>query len=312
MSRDQFIRFFRKDMIIMKNTIFTGAGVAIVTPMNADGSVNYDCLGELIEEQIANGTDAVIICGTTGESATLTDEEHRNVISYCIKKVARRIPVIAGTGSNDTAYAIELSKEAEKEGADALLLVTPYYNKTSQRGLVAHFTAVADAVNIPIILYNVPSRTGVNISLDTYKTLSKHKNIAAVKEASGNISMIAKLIAECGDDIDVYSGNDDEIVPIMALGGKGVISVLSNVIPRETHMIAKYCLDNDIENAAKLQLKYLGLANALFMDVNPIPVKEAMNLMGKNVGECRLPLVRMEQEKIDRLKAVLTGLGLLK
>lgn len=296
----------------MKNTIFTGAGVAIVTPMNADGSVNYDCLGELIEEQIANGTDAVIICGTTGESATLTDEEHRNVISYCIKKVARRIPVIAGTGSNDTAYAIELSKEAEKEGADALLLVTPYYNKTSQRGLVAHFTAVADAVNIPIILYNVPSRTGVNISLDTYKTLSKHKNIAAVKEASGNISMIAKLIAECGDDIDVYSGNDDEIVPIMALGGKGVISVLSNVIPRETHMIAKYCLDNDIENAAKLQLKYLGLANALFMDVNPIPVKEAMNLMGKNVGECRLPLVRMEQEKIDRLKAVLTGLGLLK
>lgn len=312
MSRNQFIRFFRKDMIIMKNTIFTGAGVAIVTPMNADGSVNYDCLGELIEEQIANGTDAVIICGTTGESATLTDEEHRNVISYCIKKVARRIPVIAGTGSNDTAYAIELSKEAEKEGADALLLVTPYYNKTSQRGLVAHFTAVADAVNIPIILYNVPSRTGVNISLDTYKTLSKHKNIAAVKEASGNISMIAKLIAECGDDIDVYSGNDDEIVPIMALGGKGVISVLSNVIPRETHMIAKYCLDNDIENAAKLQLKYLGLANALFMDVNPIPVKEAMNLMGKNVGECRLPLVRMEQEKIDRLKAVLTGLGLVK
>ena len=312
MSRDQFIRFFRKDMIIMKNTIFTGAGVAIVTPMNADGSVNYDCLGELIEEQIANGTDAVIICGTTGESATLTDEEHRNVISYCIKKVARRIPVIAGTGSNDTAYAIELSKEAEKEGADALLLVTPYYNKTSQRGLVAHFRAVADAVNIPIILYNVPSRTGVNISLDTYKTLSKHKNIAAVKEASGNISMIAKLIAECGDDIDVYSGNDDEIVPIMALGGKGVISVLSNVIPRETHMIAKYCLDNDIENAAKLQLKYLELANALFMDVNPIPVKEAMNLMGKNVGECRLPLVRMEQEKIDRLKAVLTGLGLVK
>ena len=299
-------------MIIMKNTIFTGAGVAIVTPMNADGTVNYDCLGEIIEEQIANDTDAVIICGTTGESATLTDEEHRNVISYCIKKVDHRIPVIAGTGSNDTAYAVELSKEAEKEGADALLLVTPYYNKTSQRGLVAHFTAVADAVNIPIILYNVPSRTGVSISLDTYKTLSKHKNIAAVKEASGNISSIAKLIAECGDDIDVYSGNDDEIVPIMALGGKGVISVLSNVVPHETHMIAKYCLDNDIRKAAELQLKYLELANALFMDVNPIPVKEAMNLMGKNVGECRLPLVKMEQEKIDRLKAVLTGLGLVK
>ena len=216
----------------MKNTIFTGAGVAIITPMNDDGTVNYAALGELIEMQIAGGTDAIIICGTTGDSSTLTDDEHRECIRYTIEKVNKRIPVIAGTGSNDTAYAIELSKDAEAMGADGLLVVTPYYNKTSQRGLVAHYTAIADAVNIPIILYNVPSRTGVNISLDTYKALAEHKNIAAAKEASGNISAIAKLIAECGDKLDVYSGNDDQIVPIMALGGKGVISVLSNVAPQ--------------------------------------------------------------------------------
>ena len=229
----------------MKNTIFTGAGVAIVTPMHDDGSVNYAALGELIEMQIAGGTDAIIICGTTGESSTLTDDEHRECIRYTIEKVNKRIPVIAGTGSNDTAYAIELSKDAEAMGADGLLVVTPYYNKTSQRGLVAHYTAIADAVNIPIILYNVPSRTGVNISLDTYKILAEHKNIAAAKEASGNISAIAKLIAECGDKLDVYSGNDDQIVPIMALGGKGVISVLSNVAPKLTHNIAQLCLDNN-------------------------------------------------------------------
>ena len=296
----------------MKNTIFTGAGVAIVTPMNADGSVNYDGLGAIIDEQVENGTDAIIICGTTGESSTLTDEEHIECIRYCVKRVNKRIPVIAGTGSNDTAYAIQLSKEAEAAGADALLVVTPYYNKTSQRGLVAHFTAIADAVNIPMILYNVPSRTGVNIAVETYKTLSKHKNIVAAKEASGNLSAVAKIIVACGDDLDVYSGNDDQIVPIMALGGKGVISVLSNVLPKETHEMAQLCLDNNVAEAAKLQIKYLELINALFCDVNPIPVKEAMNLMGKNVGSCRLPLYGMEQEKIDKLASALKNAGLIK
>lgn len=296
----------------MKNTIFTGAGVAIVTPMNADGSVNYDGLGAIIDEQVENGTDAIIICGTTGESSTLTDEEHIECIRYCVKRVNKRIPVIAGTGSNDTAYAIQLSKEAEAAGADALLVVTPYYNKTSQRGLVAHFTAIADAVNIPMILYNVPSRTGVNIAVETYKTLSKHKNIVAAKEASGNLSAVAKIIAACGDDLDVYSGNDDQIVPIMALGGKGVISVLSNVLPKETHEMAQLCLDNNVAEAAKLQINYLELINALFCDVNPIPVKEAMNLMGKNVGSCRLPLYGMEQEKIDKLASALKNAGLIK
>lgn len=296
----------------MKNTIFTGAGVAIVTPMNADGSINFDALGENIEYQIANGTDAIIICGTTGESATMTDEEHVECIRYCIEKVNKRVPVIAGTGSNDTKYAVDLSKEAEKLGADALLVVTPYYNKTSQRGLIAHFTAIADSVNIPIILYNVPSRTGVNISVDTYVTLSKHRNIAGIKEASGNLSTVAKIIAACGDDVDVYSGNDDQIVPIMALGGKGVISVVSNILPRETHEITQYCLDNNVAKAAELQLKYLDVINNLFIDVNPIPVKEAMNILGMKAGECRLPLLRMEQSKIDTLTASLKNAGLIK
>lgn len=296
----------------MKNTIFTGAGVAIVTPMNPDGSVNYAALGELIEMQIAGSTDAIIICGTTGESSTLTDEEHRECIRYTVEKVNKRVPVIAGTGSNDTAYAIELSKEAEKMGADGLLLVTPYYNKTSQRGLIAHYTAIADAVNIPIILYNVPSRTGVNIAIDTYKVLAEHKNIVAAKEASGNISAIAKLIAECGDKLDVYSGNDDQIVPIMALGGKGVISVLSNVAPKQTHDITQLCLDNNCAEAAKLAARYLNLANSLFIDVNPIPVKEALNMMGIPAGPCRLPLYEMEDAKKDTLRAALTEAGLIK
>lgn len=298
-------------VIFMKNTIFTGAGVAIVTPMNSDGSVNYEALGSLIDMQLAGHTDAIIICGTTGESSTLTDEEHRECIRYTIDRVAKRVPVIAGTGSNDTAYAIELSKEAEKMGADALLVVTPYYNKTSQRGLVAHYTAIADSVNIPMILYNVPSRTGVNISIDTYKELAEHKNIAAAKEASGNISAVAKLIAECGDKLDVYSGNDDQIVPIMALGGKGVISVLSNVAPKLTHDIAQKCLDNDCAGAAKLAAESLSLAGVLFCDVNPIPVKEALNMMGYKAGPCRLPLYEMEQSKKDLLRRELTKAGLI-
>lgn len=299
-------------IVFMKNTVFTGAGVAIVTPMNADGSINYDEFGRVIDFQINNGTDAIIVCGTTGESATMTDEEHVECIRYCIERVNKRVPVIAGTGSNDTKYAVDLSVEAEKLGADALLVVTPYYNKTSQRGLIAHFTAIADSVNIPIILYNVPSRTGVNIALDTYDVLANHKNIAAVKEASGNISAIAKIIEKCGDRLDVYSGNDDQIVPIMALGGKGVISVLSNVCPKETHDIAQLCLDNNVAEAAKLQIKYLDLCNSLFIDVNPIPVKEAMNLIGFKAGECRLPLLKMEQGKIDALTASMKKVGLIK
>ena len=219
----------------MKNTIFTGAAVAIITPMHSDGSINYDELGRIIDDQIEKGTDAIVICGTTGESATMTDDEHRDCIKFAIKHVAGRVPVIAGAGSNDTRYAVELSKEAEAAGADALLHVTPYYNKATQKGLIAHFTAIADAVNIPIILYNVPSRTGCGFDVATVKELAKHKNIAAIKEASGNISYVAKLAAECGDDIDIYSGNDDMVVPVMSLGVKGVISVASHVIPKEMH-----------------------------------------------------------------------------
>lgn len=293
----------------MTNTIFTGAAVAIVTPMHKDGSVNYEKLGELIDDQINGGTDAIVICGTTGESSTLTDDEHIECIRFAVKHTAKRVPVIAGTGSNDTAYAIEMSKDAEKAGADALLLVTPYYNKTSQRGLTAHFTAIADAVDIPIILYNVPSRTGCKIEISTYKELSKHKNIVAAKEACGDISLVAQLAAET--DLEIYSGNDDQVVPIMALGGKGVISVASNIIPKEMHDMTKYALDGNFKAAAELQLKYLGLIKALFCDVNPIPVKEAMNLMGMEVGECRLPLIKPEQSKIELLKKEMRLAGLL-
>ncbi len=296
----------------MKNTIFTGAAIAIITPMNANGSINYDKLGELIDDQIENGTDAIVICGTTGEASTMTDEEHRDCIKYAVEKTAGRVPVIAGTGSNDTKYAIELSKEAESLGADALLLVTPYYNKTTQKGLIMHFTAIADAVNIPIILYNIPGRTGVNMEVATVKELAKHKNIAAIKEASGNISYAAKLIAACGDSIDVYSGNDDMIVPIMSLGGKGVISVLSHVIPKETHMMAQYCLDNNFAEATKLQIEYLDLINDLFIEVNPIPVKEAMNMIGFAAGPCRMPLCEMTDEHKAALRACLEKHGLIK
>ena len=263
----------------MKNTIFTGAGVAIITPMNADGSINYDGFAENIEFQIANGTDAIIVCGTTGEASTMTDDEHIECIRFAVEKTAGRIPVIAGTGSNDTKYAVELSKIAQEKGADGLLLVTPYYNKASQKGLVAHFTAIADAVDIPIILYNIPGRTGVSIDMNTYKILGQHKNIVAVKEASGNISYTSKLIAQCGDLLDVYSGNDDIIVPMMSIGAKGVISVISNIMPKETHEITQLCLANNCEEAAKLQMKYLELINNLFIEVNPIPIKEAMNQM---------------------------------
>lgn len=296
----------------MKKTIFKGAGVAIITPMNEDGSINFDKLGELIEFNIANHTDAIIICGTTGESATMTDEEHQDCITYAIKKADERIPVIAGTGSNDTKYAVALSKHAEKQGADALLVVTPYYNKCSQEGLIKHYYAIADAVNIPIIAYNVPSRTGTNIAVSTCVELSKHKNIAAIKEASGDISRVAQIRAACGDDLDVYSGNDDQIIPILSLGGKGVISVLSNCMPKETHDICELCFENKYEEASQLALKLLEFTNGLFMDVNPIPVKEALNIMGFEVGECRLPLCKMPQAKIDMLKSQMQKIGLVK
>ncbi len=296
----------------MKNTIFTGAGIAIITPMNADGSINYQGLGDLIENQIANGTDAIIICGTTGEASTMTDEEHLECIRFAVEKAAGRIPVIAGTGSNDTRYAIELSKEAEAVGVDGLLLVTPYYNKTTQRGLIAHFTAIADAVNVPIILYNIPGRTGVNMEVATVKKLAEHRNIAAIKEASGNISYAAKLIAACGDNIDVYSGNDDMVVPLVSLGGKGVISVASHVIPKQMHDMVQYCLDNNFAEATKLQIEYLDLINSLFIEVNPIPVKEALNMMGVNVGPCRMPLYEMSDEHKAVLRASLEKHGLIK
>lgn len=292
----------------MSKTIFTGCATAIATPMNADGSINYEEFGKLIDWQIENGIDGLVICGTTGESATMTDEEHREVIRYGIERVNHRVPVIAGAGSNDTAYAIELSKDAEKLGADALLQVTPYYNKASQRGLVKHFTAIADAVNIPIVLYNVPSRTGVNIGIDTYKELAKHPNITAVKESSGNMGIVAQISAYT--DLDIYSGNDDEALCCMALGGKGLISVTSNVAPREKHNEIIKFLEGKHNEALEIQKKLLTLDKAMFMDVNPIPVKAALNIMGFSAGECRLPLCTMTVEQVEKLTRIMTELGL--
>jgi len=295
----------------MANTIFTGAGVALVTPMNPDGSVNYDVFGKNIDWQISQGINALVACGTTGEASTLTDGEHIEVIRYCADRAKKRVPVIAGTGSNDTLYSIELSKEAEKAGADALLQVTPYYNKTSQKGLIAHFTKIADSVNIPMILYNVPSRTAMSFTVDTYRALSEHKNIAATKEACGNIGFIAEVIAACGDKLAVYSGNDNETVPVMALGGIGVISTCANIIPNITRDITALCLSGDFKQAAALQLKYLGLMNSLFTDVNPIPVKAAMNLIGMNVGNCRLPLCEPDEACLKKLRISMEQAGLI-
>lgn len=294
-----------------KKRIFTGAGVAIVTPMNADGSVNYEAMGQLIEQQVQGGTDAIIVCGTTGESSTLTDEEHRRVIQFTVAQVNHRIPVVAGTGSNDTAYCLELSQEAEKMGVDGLLLVTPYYNKCSQKGLIRHYLTVADAVDLPMILYSVSSRTGVNILPETLKELSKHPNIVAVKEASGSISQVAKIRHLCGDDLDVYSGNDDQIVPLLSLGGIGVISVLSNLMPKETHDICQLYFDGKVQESAALQLKLLDLINNLFSDVNPIPVKEALNMMGFPAGPCRMPLCEMDDGPREKLRASMAAVGLL-
>jgi len=296
----------------MKKTIFTGAGVAIATPFNEDGSVNYEELGRLIDFNIDNGTDAIIICGTTGESATMTDEEHVECIKYAIERTAKRVPVIAGTGSNDTKYAIHLSQEAEQLGADALLLVTPYYNKTSQAGLIAHYKMIAESVSLPIIVYSVASRTGVNITPETCVELAKIPNIVAIKEASGNISQIAQIAALCGDDLDIYSGNDDQILPIMALGAKGVISVLSNVMPFETHEIATLCLENDYTQAREKMFRVQQLAKDLFCDVNPIPVKYALNVMGFKAGPCRMPLCEMSDANKQKLEATMKKVGLIK
>ena len=277
--------------------IFKGAGVAIATPMKENLEVNYDKLDEMLEEQIAGGTDAIIICGTTGESATMTEEEHAATIRFAIERVNHRIPVIAGTGSNCTRTAIQLSKEAQEDGADGLLLVTPYYNKATQNGLIAHYTAICNEVNIPAILYNVPSRTGCGLQPQTVATLVKDvENIVGIKEASGNISTVAQIMHLCDGNVDLYSGNDDQVVPLLALGGIGVISVLSNVAPKFTHdMVMKY-FDGDTKGATEDQLKALPLINALFSEVNPIPVKTAMNLMGMNVGPLRMPLCEMEED----------------
>lgn len=292
-------------------SIFTGAGVAIVTPMKENGEVNFEKLGEILEEQIAGQTDAIIICGTTGESSTLTHEEHLDTIKYTIDKVNKRIPVIAGTGSNCTQTAIYLSQEAEKYGADGLLLVTPYYNKATQQGLIAHYTAIANSVKLPIILYSVASRTGCNIEPKTAAYLAEHvENIVAIKEASGNISQVAEIAALTQGKMDIYSGNDDQIVPILSLGGKGVISVLSNVAPKYTHDIVEKFMEGKIEESRDMQLKALPLVHALFSEVNPIPVKAAMNLMGKEVGPLRMPMTEMESAHKEVLKKAMKDFGL--
>ena len=280
----------------MKKRIFTGAASALITPMNKDMSVNYERLKTLVDEQIAAGIDALVICGTTGEKSTLRYDEHLKVIETAVISAKGRVPIIAGTGSNDTVYSVELCNDAESVGADAFLMVTPYYNKTSQTGLVAHYNYIADRVNRPIFLYNVPSRTGVHIKPETYKELSRHDNIVATKEASGDLSLVAQIKYMCGDDLDVYSGNDDQTVPILSLGGIGVISVLSNILPAPMHKLCYEYLYGDKNTASDMQIKFTGLMNAIFCDVNPIPIKEAMNILGMDVGPCRLPLYPMNEQ----------------
>ena len=293
--------------------IFEGAGVALITPFKENGEVNFEKLEELVEEQIAGGTDAIIACGTTGESSTMTHEEDDEVIRFICKKVNHRIPVIAGTGSNCTREAVSKSIAAEKAGADGLLVVTPYYNKATQKGLIQHFTTIANAVSIPVILYHIPGRTGVTMKPETIVTLCREvPNIVGVKEASGDFSAIAEIMHLSGGEIDVYSGNDDQIVPLLAMGGKGVISVLSNVAPRQTHEICASFFRGDVETSRRMQLEALPLINALFCEVNPIPVKAALNLMGKEVGPMRLPLTTMEEQNQERLAKAMREYGILK
>ncbi len=296
----------------MKKLLFEGAATAIVTPFNLDGSINFEKYGELIDWQIESGIDAIVAVGTTGENATLSGEEHRKLMDFAAKRIGGRVPLICSTGSNDTAYGAETSKAAEEAGADALLLVTPYYNKTTQAGLIKHYEKILENVSIPAILYHIPGRTGMSVSVETFKELSKHPLVAGVKEASGSVSFAARLIDVCGDELPVYSGNDDLTVPIMSLGGKGVISVLSNVLPRETHEICRLCLENDFKAAARLAMKYMSLANALFAEVNPMPVKAAMNMLGLGVGGCRLPLCDVSEATSELLKNELLKLGLVK
>lgn len=292
----------------MKKCIFTGSGVAIVTPFTDDG-VDYDKLGELIEFQIKEKTDAIVICGTTGEASTMPDSEHISAIAYTVRKVGKRLPVIAGTGSNDTRHAIHLSKEAEKAGADAVLSVTPYYNKTTQKGLYEHFKAIANCLGIPVVLYNVPSRTNLNINPETVKQLSEIDNIIAIKEC--NFNQVGDIVNLCGPDFSVYSGEDSLIVPLLSMGGKGVISVMANIIPRDTHDIASKYLEGDVNASRNLQLKTLDLLKGLFCEVNPVPIKAAMNIMGMNVGKCRMPLVDMSDKNLEFLRSVMKGYGLI-
>ena len=297
----------------MKKTIFTGAAVAIITPMNADGTVNNEEFGRLVDYQIENGTDAIVVCGTTGEASTLSHEEHVDCIKFVVKKVNKRVPVIAGTGSNCTETAIWLSQQAEAAGADAVLLVSPYYNKAPQKGLIRHFGETAKAINIPVILYNIPGRTGVNIEPKTVQYLVENfENIVAVKDATGNIGWTAQTAMLCGDKLDIYSGDDNAIVPILSYGGKGVISVLSHVAPRDTHLIVEKFLSGDTKGALELQLKYLPLVNLLFSEVNPIPVKTACKLMGFAAGPMRLPLTDMKHEHDELLEAEMRRLGIIK
>lgn len=295
----------------MKKPVFTGAGVALITPMYPDGSVNFDELEKLLEDQIAKGTDAVVICGTTGEASTLADEEHLACIDLAVKTVNHRIPVIAGTGSNDTDHGCGMTYKAAQLGADAVLLVTPYYNKTSQAGLLRHFTVMAEAGGIPAIVYNVPSRTGVNILPETAKELSLHPLINGIKEASGNIAQVADIAALCGDELNIYSGNDDSIVPLLSLGGKGVISVVSNVAPAMVHELCQAWFDGDTAKAQRLQLEMMPLCHAMFCDVNPIPVKYAMNRLGWDAGECRLPLVEPDAKHKKQIDEVLKSFRLV-
>lgn len=294
----------------MKSPVFTGANVAIITPFDENGKIDFDRFGKLVDFQIDGGINAITVCGTTGESATLSHEEHCQLIEYCVKKVNRRVPVIAGTGSNDTSYALELSKFAEDVGVDGLLMVTPYYNKTTQRGLIKHYTYVADRVKTPIILYNVPSRTGVSFTADTYLELSKHPNINGVKEASGNFTLIANTLSLCGDDWYMWSGNDDQTVPMLSLGAKGVISVAANILPGVVSKMCSLYFEGKTEESKKLQLEYFDLMDKLFIEVNPIPIKTAMQLMGMDNGKLRMPLYEMAPNNVEILKDAMQKMGI--
>lgn len=295
----------------MKNTLFTGSAVALITPMHADGSVNYETLGKLVDVHLSSGTSAIVACATTGESPTLSHEEHCKVVEFIVKRTAKKIPVIASSGSNSTAYALELSKDLQSVGADALLMITPYYNKTSQAGFVKHFTYVADRVDLPIVMYNIPSRTGCNIQPETYLELSKHPNIVGTKEANGDLAANAKTAALCGDNLAIYSGEDNLTLPILSIGGKGVISTSANLIPKVMSDICNLYFQGNGAESRKLFLEYLDLMNTLFIDVNPMPVKAAMNLAGWDCGACRLPLISVSEESKEKLRVTLKKYGLL-